>query len=194
MKQFMSGTSAIESAQAACWGLYRTGGADEIASYELRPQGEADAQAPEVMLQVIRGLLDGMHVGVIAESGEAGMPALNRLGSIWRDGRMLKRSEGGAFVALENRFDGLTSEGIEPCVGAGTAFRFIGFDGHVPEDTVFRSLVDQSANGMIELSCHDFADGVLSIRFDAEKVDETETLGDISRAVSGCGCFLQVDM
>ena len=192
MKQFTNGTSAL--ADSMCWNLCKLENADEMAAYELRVQGTADKQAPEVMMHVINGLLDGMHVGVIAESGESGTKALSRLGSVWHDGRMLKRGAGSAFVAIDKDFGELESEDIEPCVGAGTAFRFMGFGGHVLEDTVFRSLMGDDSGAEIEVSCQDFADGVLSIRFNAEKVDETETLGDISRAVSDCGRSLQIEM
>ena len=78
MKQFTNGTSAL--ADSMCWNLCKLENADEMAAYELRVQGTADEQAPEVMMHVINGLLDGMHVGVIAESGESGTKALSRLG------------------------------------------------------------------------------------------------------------------
>ncbi|MBS5702778.1 MAG: hypothetical protein KHW93_02940 [Butyricicoccus pullicaecorum] len=192
MKQFTNGTSAL--ADSMCWNLCKLGSADEMASYELRAQGTADAQAPEIMMHVISGLLGGMQVGVIAECGEAGMPALSGLSGVWHDGRMLKRGQGGAFVALDPHFGELESDGLEPCVGAGAAFRFLGFDSHVLDDTVFRSLLGGDTGAEIEVSCRDFADSVLSIRLDAEKVDETEALSGISRAVSECGCFLQIDL
>ncbi|MGM9613066.1 MAG: hypothetical protein ACI3XZ_06120 [Butyricicoccus sp.] len=188
MKQVMNGTSAL--ADSACWNLSKLGSADEMAAYELRVQGTADEQASAVMMHVINGLLDGKHVGVIAESREG--KTLSRLENIWRDGRMLKRGDASAFVALDKDFGELESTDIEPCTGA--SFRFMGFEGHAPEDTVFRSLMSGDSGAEIEVSCHNFEDGVLSIRFNAEKVDETETLGDISRAVSDCGRFLQIDM
>lgn len=76
-------------------------------------------------------------------------------------------------------------------MGTGTAFRFLGFDDHVIEDTVFRSMMDSDSDAVIEVSCRDFADGVLSIRFDADKIDETGLLGGFPRgyrtAVAFCG-------
>lgn len=194
MEQFKNGTSAVDipCADAACWRLRKTGNADQISSYELWAGGKADAGTPGVMLHVISGLLDGMHVGVIAESDKAS--ALPSLGRVWRDGRILKRSEGSAFVALDQAFDGIPCEDIAPCVGTDAAFRFMGFDGNVPEDTVFRSLVEGDNGATIELSCRSFADGVLSIRFDGEKMDETAALGEISDAIGHCGRSLQVDL
>lgn len=190
MKQFMSGTSAVEISEAgmACWNLHRM----DASCYELRPQGAADAQAAEVLLRVISSVLEGAHVGVIAESTAGGLRTLTGLSRIWRDGRVLKRDTGSAFVALDGHFSELDIEAFEPCVGAGTAFRFLCFAGHATEEAVFRSLIGERSDAVLELSCRDLADGVLTVRFDAEAVDEGDLLRDISHAVGCCGCLLEV--
>lgn len=194
MEQFKNGTSAINMsfAETASWHLRRTGGADQISSYELWPEKAADTDAPGVMLRVISGLLDGMHVGVMAESERC--DALPSLGRIWRDGRMLKGRGNCAFVALDQAFGEIQSEDIASCVDAGAAFRFVGFDGNAPEDMVFRSLLEGDSDAAIELSCSGFADGVLSIRFDGEKVDEKTALGGISEAIGHLGRNLKIDI
>ena len=190
MNQLKNGTP--EAGNRSCWSLNKTGAQKEMASYELRAQETADAQTPEIMMDVVSGLLKGMYVGVTAACGEHGIPALSRLNHVWQDGRLLKRGQGSAFVALDRCFGELKSEGLEPCVGTGTAFRFLGFDDHVIEDTVFRSMIDSDSDAIIEVSCRDFADGVLSIRFDADKIDETGLLGGISARVQNSGRFLRV--
>lgn len=193
MNQFTNGTSALKDS-SACWSLNKMGNRGDMAAYELRARETAGTQASGIMMNVIGGLLGGMHVGVIAECGEHGIHALSGLDNVWHDGRMLKRGEGGAFVALDRCFSELVPEEIEPCVGAGTAFRFLGFDGHVIEDAIFRSLMRRDSDAVIEVSCRDFADGVLSICFDAEKVDETALLGGISECVQSSGRVLQIEM
>ena len=176
----------------ACWDLRRTGGQENMVSYELRTGSDGDAA--EVTLEVVRGLLDGMQVGVIAESGAAGMPALSKLGSVWHDGRLLKRGQGGAFVAMERGTEAICRDTMASCVDAGAAFRFLGFEQSAPADRVFRSLMEPDSDAVIELSCPDLEGGVLRIRWDAEKIDESKALGGISEAVGGCGRSLQVQM
>lgn len=194
MEQFIYGTSAADApcADGARWRLRKTGGADRLSCYELHTDGAADADAPGVMLNVIRGLLDGMHVGVIAEGGASG--ALSGLGKVWREGRMLKRRESSAFVALGHTVGEIPRDGVEACARAGGAFRFMGFDGSVPGDTVFRNLTEGDDSDSAALSCCDLADGVLSIRLDAEKIDENAVLGEISDTIGSCGRFLQVEL
>ena len=194
MEKYINGTLAARAENAAGWGLRKTGGQENIVSYELRTHGAHKEEAADVALHVINGLLDGMQVGVIAESGEAGMPALTKLGSVWRDGRLLKRGQGSAFVAMESNFDRLSRCGVEPCVGAGAAFRFLGFESSAPADRVFRSLLEPDDDAVIELRCPDLAGGVLNIRLDAEKIDESKALGGISAALGDCGQSLQVEM
>ena len=180
--------------QQACWDLRRTVGQENMVSYELRTQAGGDGRAAEVTLEVIRGLLDGMQVGMIAESGEAGMTALSGLASIWHDGRLLKRGQGGAFVAMERSAETLGRETMASCADAGAAFRFLGFDQSAPADRIFRGLMDPDSGAAIEVSCPDLAGGVLCIRLDAEKIDETKALGGISEAVGDCGRSLRVEM
>lgn len=192
MNQLVHGT--LEAENQPQWSLNKTGAQKEMASYELRAQAAGDAQAPEIMMQVISGLLKGMHVGVTAACGEHGLSALNRLTSVWHDGRVLKRGQGGMFVALDHGFGGLESDGLAPCVGTGTAFRFLGFDGHVIEDTMFRGMMGGDSAAAIEVSCRDFADGVLSIRFDADKIDEAALRSGISAQVKSSGRLLRVGM
>lgn len=185
MEQYVGGILPAEAMGPARWNLRRMGGQENMISYELRGQGARQEETADVTLRVINGLLGGLQVGVIAESGEAGMPALTKLAAVWQDGRLLKRGQGGAFVAMEHDFDALSRGGVEPCVGAGAAFRFLGFEQSAPEDRVFRGLLGPASDAVIELRCHDLADGVLRIRWDAEKIDENEALGGISAAVGG---------
>ena len=39
-------------------------------------------ETPEIMMDVVSGLLKGMYVGVTAACGERGIPALSRLNSM----------------------------------------------------------------------------------------------------------------
>ncbi len=165
-----------------------------MVSYELCTRDVHDNQAADVTLHVIGGLLGGLQVGVMAESGEAGMPALTKMANAWRDGRLLKRSRGGAFVAMEHDFAAVNRDDMEPCVGAGATFRFIGLEPTAPEDCVFRSLLENGDGAVIELCCPDLAGGVLRIRWDAEKIDESAALGGISAALGDCGQSLRVEM
>ena len=171
---------------AAGWNLRKTGTGENMVSYELRTDGAHDGCEADVALRVINGLFGGMQVGVIAESNEAaGIPALSSLGSLWRNGRLLKRGKGGAFVTMENDFDVVRRGGVESCVGTGAAFRFLGFEDHAPTDRIFRGLLDAENDAVIELSCPDLAEGVMCIRWDTEKVDENRAIRDISQAVGG---------
>lgn len=194
MKKYINGTLAAHAENAAGWDLRKTGGQENIVSYELRTRGAHKDEAADVALHVINGLLDGMQVGVIAESSEDGVPALSKLGNVWRDGRLLKRGQGGAFVAMEPNFDPLSRGGVEPCVDTGAAFRFLGFESSAPADQIFRNLVEPGDDAVIELCCPDLAGGVMSIRLDAEKIDESKALGGISAALGDCGQSLQVEM
>ena len=164
------------------WKLRKTDA--EAAAYEL--ETKADSNTSKVMLHVISGLLDGMQVGIIAEGDHAG------LCNVWRDGRVLKRAQGSAFVALDYNMGELPSEQIAACIGKGVTLRFIGFDESVPDDTVFRSLMGGDHGAAIEVSCKDLHEGILSFRLDSDKIDENTTLNGISDAVGDYGKSLLI--
>lgn len=84
MNQLKNGTPEIEN--RSCWSLNKTGAHKEMASYELRAQETADAQTPEIMMDVVSGLLKGMYVGVTAACGEHGNSGTQPLNHVWRMG------------------------------------------------------------------------------------------------------------
>lgn len=195
MYEYVDGSSAL--ADAACWNIWKTRSEESVAEFALHASEAEDAASPAVLAHVIAGLLDHMRVAVRAEGSPCSVGALTALEDIWKDGRMLKRAQGAAFVAVTDGLEtGELLEGIEPCVGADAAFCFKGFSAHVGADQAFRSLMDSDNLGQaqIELTCPDFASGDLYIRLDAAQMDECDMLGVVRGAVSHCGRYLQMEM
>ena len=195
MKQMTSGTAAL--ADMACWNIWKTRCDDHFTEFALHTGDKDGSDTAEVLTHVISELMGKRSVAVRVEGVPSSAPALAALENIWEDGRMLKRADGSAFVALADRLDEEELRtGLMPCVGADVAFCFMGFGGQVSADHAFRCLMGEEAGGTpaLELTCADIEMGDLYIRMDAEQMDECDMLRCVRDAITGCGRFLQMEM
>lgn len=195
MKQMINGTSAL--ADMVCWNIWKTRSDDRFTEYALHAGSTGDGASFAVLVRVIAALMAACRVAVRVEGTPSSASALASLEEIWPDGRMLKRADSAAFVALTDRLDGdEMQDGLEVCVGADVAFCFMGFDEKVDADHAFRCLLGDETYGapQIELTCAGMEMGDLYIRLDVEQVDECALLSAVRDAVAGCGRYLQMEM